>query len=152
MTAFKNIIVPYDFSAHSEAALKLAAELAEPLGSKIHILFSVHVPLNKFIVGTPGTVYSAPASDTSQLIKAAERQLKEVAENANIPNGWEVHVSQGEDVAETMRHDLNKLKPDLIVMGTHGRTGLAHVFLGSVAERTLRHAPCPVLTTKAQEK
>jgi universal stress protein A len=44
-----------------------------------------------------------------------------------------------------------KIGADLIVMGTHGRTGIAHVFLGSVAERTIRHAPCPVLTVRGSE-
>lgn len=69
-----------------------------------------------------------------------------------LPGKREAHVLEGTSPSERIRELASKLGSDLIVMGTHGRTGLAHVFLGSVAERTLRRAPCPVLCVQAPEK
>lgn len=70
---------------------------------------------------------------------------------ATVPGKLQPHVAVGSAVADLIRQTAAELGADLIVMGTHGRTGLAHVFLGSVAERTLRRAPCPVLTVQASE-
>lgn len=77
------------------------------------------------------------------------KSLREVAEGLpSLRGSVELHVVEGAGVAEMIGEVAESLGADLIVMGTHGRTGLAHVFLGSVAERTLSRAPCPVLTVQ----
>ena len=70
----------------------------------------------------------------------------------NPPGKVEAHVLEGSGIADMIIGAAEEHDADLIVMGTHGRTGLAHVFLGSVAERTLRRAPCPVLTVQAPDE
>ncbi|MFT5526746.1 MAG: nucleotide-binding universal stress UspA family protein, partial [Pirellulaceae bacterium] len=82
----------------------------------------------------------------------AAASLHDVAsEIQKFPGKIDTHVLEGGKIDAEICDVAEKLDADLIVMGTHGRTGLAHVFLGSVAERTLRTAPCPVLTVKAPE-
>jgi nucleotide-binding universal stress UspA family protein len=70
----------------------------------------------------------------------------------DLPVKVEPHVVEGTAISDAICDVAEKLDADLIVMGTHGRTGLAHVFLGSVAERTLRNACCPVLTLRAPDE
>jgi nucleotide-binding universal stress UspA family protein len=85
--------------------------------------------------------------------EGALKSLRSIADSieAVVPGRIEPHVVEGIGVADSLRESADELGADLIVMGTHGRTGLAHVFLGSVAERTLRRARCPVLTVQAAE-
>ena len=71
------------------------------------------------------------------------------ARDDEAPGKVEAHVVEAAGIAEAICDAAETFGADLIVMGTHGRTGLAHVFLGSAAERTLRQAPCPVLTVRA---
>ncbi len=75
-----------------------------------------------------------------------------IAEIEDPPGKVEGHVVDDTAISSAICDAAEKLEADLIVMGTHGRTGLAHVFLGSVAERTLRNACCPVLAVRAPEE
>jgi nucleotide-binding universal stress UspA family protein len=82
----------------------------------------------------------------------AMQSLREIAAAIEeTPGKVEVQVVEGGSITEMIRQSAENLGADLIIMGTHGRTGLAHVFLGSVAERTLRGAPCPVLTVQGSD-
>ena len=92
-----------------------------------------------------------PPIDMTEIRDAAMKSLRDVIAGLDVPGKVEPHVLEGASVAETLRKTAVDLGADLIVMGTHGRTGLAHVFIGSVAERTLRTAPCPVLTVQSHE-
>lgn len=151
MPGYETILVPHDFSEHSRVALRLAHELAERLGSRVHLL---HV-VRPFLVAYPA--WSGPADavapETMAAIelgaaRALEREAKqEFAQEAGV----ESHVLIGASVAGTIHEFAGKIDAALIVMGTHGRTGFKHVFLGSNAERTLRGAPCPVLTVRAPD-
>lgn len=148
MTAFKRILVPHDFSDDAAAALDFAVELAKQLGGELHLVHAYRMPLEMF---SPYGV-AVPDSVMPEIREAAARHLKELAAKVKA-EGLAVHVHLQEGPpADSIAEAAGELGADLIVMGTRGRTGLAHVVLGSVAERTVRSAPCPVLTLKAPQK
>ena len=150
MSNYDTIIVPYDFSEHAKAALTTAEDLARRLESNLHLVHVVQLP--DFAYGAGPGMAIPPHMDLEVLEKRAMESLSEVVAKVDIPGKVEPHVSQGSDVSERLKETATELGADLIVMGTHGRTGLAHVFLGSIAERTLRGAPCPVLTVRGDEE
>lgn len=149
MKPIQKILCPTDCSAGSRAALEQAAFLAERLGARIHLLHvwhvayhvrpDLHVWLETHGQQPIGTVVASEA----------QKELDEFV--ASLPEalrgGLTLHVLQGEP-APTIADFASREAFDLIVMGTHGRTGLAHLALGSVAEKVVRHASCPVLTLR----
>lgn len=148
MTEYRRFLVPYDFSVHAQAALERASDLAERLGATLHL---VHV------VQHPDFALSAFTSEAASFPTDLIGFRNEVAEAlgkmaVSLPVQAEAHVVESHRVSDAIVEEARKQVADLVVMGTHGRTGLAHVFLGSVAERTLRDAPCPVLTVKGAEE
>lgn len=151
-TAFRTILVPYDFSPHARAALRAAVDLGQRLGAELHLLHVVQSPHHAYGYGAYGASAVPPPIDMVAVREGAMQSLRAVADGVEqLPKRPEPHVVEGA-IAEMICGAANELGADLIVMGTHGRTGLAHVFLGSVAERTLRRAHCPVLTVQAQDE
>jgi universal stress protein A len=141
------ILVPTDFSAPSNAALDYARTLAERFGASLHLL---HVVEDPFINGALGTEIYIGASDAvrdSLIEEAAARLEAVVAEWTREGLRVTSEILMGHP-AKAIRDVAEQRQDDLIVMGTHGRSGMAHLLLGSVAEKVLRHAPCPVLTVK----
>ena len=152
MSDYRVLVVPYDFSDHARAALNEAAQLARRLGGDLHLVHVVQSPLYMYSFAYAGEAAAViPPIDMTEIRDAAMKSLRDVIAGLDVPGKVEPHVLEGASVAETLRETAVDLGADLIVMGTHGRTGLAHAFLGSVAERTLRSAPCPVLTVQAHE-
>jgi nucleotide-binding universal stress UspA family protein len=136
----QRILVPTDFSAHSEHALNYAAILAKQLGAKIILL---HV------------IDSMSYSVTDTLIVIEHRRALETTARALLDNFRQALVAQGLAVTvylmtgapyEEILKKSRREKADLIAMGTHGRTGVRHLLLGSVAEKVVRLSTCPVLT------
>jgi nucleotide-binding universal stress UspA family protein len=145
MTAFQILLVPHDFSADSDAALDLAIELGRVLGAAVNLVHAYHTPVEMF---SPYGV-ALPTSVVPEIRQGAERRLaKEMEKVRRAGLSGEALVREGLPAAAIVEA-ADSLGADLIVMGTRGRTGLAHALLGSVAERTLRTAPCPVLTVRA---
>jgi nucleotide-binding universal stress UspA family protein len=148
--SFQTFVVPYDFSEHSRAALNMAIDLAQRFESDLHLVHVIQPPSLAYAAyGGPGTVAPAPVG-LLELHEIAESALRDVAaevegECARV----HTHVVESASIPDAIHDVAGKVTADLIVMGTHGRTGLAHVFLGSVAERTLRRSPCAVLTVQA---
>jgi glycine betaine transporter len=141
------ILVPVDFSAYSERALEYAIALAGRLGASLHLLHVVEDPIATGVWGGE-TVLPNLTELREELVDGAERQLvtyREAAERAGVPV---VSTAQVGLPAISIVDHATSLGVDLIVMGTHGRTGMAHLVMGSVAERVLRQAPCPVLTIR----
>jgi nucleotide-binding universal stress UspA family protein len=145
MTAIARIVVPVDFSAHADRAIEYAVTLGKQFGACVELF---HVVEDPFASGGWGSeVY------LSDLDGLRERALEEArtrleARRTMIPAGGlplVATVRMGH-VAQTIVEYAKDAGADLIVMGTHGRTGLAHFIIGSVAERVVRLAPCPVLT------
>jgi nucleotide-binding universal stress UspA family protein len=140
--AIKMILVPVDFSSHSERALKLALELAKALGARVHVFHCFQV-----LVGG-----RAPLGSTGldpKLREDAQASLEQWVgglEKAGV--SVEAELLPRPYPSEAILDAAQKTHPDLIVMGTRGTSGLKHIFLGSVAERVVREAPCPVVTVK----
>ncbi len=148
MAAFNKILVPVDFSECSAAALKQALMLRDTLSAKVEVVHSYDVPT--FI---PPHVVVMMGEVDATLSEHAERHAKEQLREFLSRQG------AGDDAQLTSRTLLGPAAStiletaeeggfDLIVMGTHGRTGLPRLFMGSTAEKVLRHAHCPVLTVR----
>jgi len=145
----KRILVPTDFSKFSQVALDYAAALAERFAAEIHLL---HV-VQDLAVFLPEAVAAAPpvVAPVEQFTAAARTALERVVKEMSLPN-LTVHqeVREGTPFYEIIRY-AKEARIRLIVMGTHGHTGLVHALLGSVTERVVRKAPCPVLTVRHPE-
>lgn len=145
MIQLKRILAATDFSEFSTNAVRYACELAEKFDAELHLL---HV-LEAHAVSTP--VFAAGLALNSWMQEsraAAEKSLASALDPASRFRGPVVRkVVEGPAFPEIIRYAVN-LKIDLIVMGTHGRTrtGIQHLILGSVAEKVVRKADCPVLT------
>jgi universal stress protein A len=139
MLRIATILHPTDFSPRSEHAFHLACSLARDHGGRVIVLHVAEPP----VVGYGGAITPPPEGDW----KALEAQLRRVqAPGARVP--VEHRLEEGDPVAEILRV-AREGNCDLIVMGTHGRTGLAHLLMGSVAERVVRKATCAVLVVKS---
>ena len=139
------ILVPVDFSAHSDRALRYAAKLAGQVGASVELL---HVVEN-INYGAFSEVYVPNMPDLMQeLVNDGVQRLTSL-KAALFPHGTDVEtaVFVGHPASAIVDH-ARAGAFDLIVMGTHGRTGLSHMFMGSVAERVVRTAPCAVLTVR----
>jgi nucleotide-binding universal stress UspA family protein len=137
---FPRILVPTDFSPPSEAALAYARELAHHYDSALHLM---HIAENPFL--------RAVVSDRHALEDAAARWLRDRLTEADRRRGAVAIVEQSDEPATEILRYAKSASIDLIVMGTHGRAGLARLVLGSVAEAVVRAAPCPVLTVHSAE-
>lgn len=151
MSDYQSFLVPYDFSDHARSALDVAVDLAGRLGARIHLLHVVQPPTYAY-PGIAGGI--GPTIDLREVRQSASQALAEVVGRvaAGSSVAIEPHVVEGLTIPETIHELARQVDADLIVMGTHGRTGLAHAFLGSVAERTLRGAPAPVLSVQAGDE
>jgi nucleotide-binding universal stress UspA family protein len=145
MTRITHSLVPTDFSATADAALEYAFGLAERFGASVQLLHVLEDPL--MVQGTSPEAFVAegPALRTAMLDDARERMRHRTARGTKVPVDAEVLFGHG---ARTITEYAAERGVDLIVMGTHGRTGFAHLLLGCVAERFVRTAPCPVLTVR----
>ena len=145
-----NILVPVDFSPHAEYAFTYATRLAERFGAKLALLYVVD---DSFVTGGwSSEIYVPNVPELMEnLIADADRRLATLkASAAALGLTAETAVIRGRPAHAIVEHAKSG-GFDLIVMGTHGRTGVSHVVMGSVAERVLRKAPCPVLTVRGTE-
>jgi nucleotide-binding universal stress UspA family protein len=132
MRPIRSLLAATDFSDCSTAALDAAGAWAKALGAELHLLHAFELPVPRVMA------YDVPVSDLyiQQGREVVDRRLREEADRI-AATGVPVQTHLAEEVGA-----------DWIVVGTHGRTGLQHVLLGSVAERVVRLAPCSVLTVK----
>lgn len=149
MTRITRILVPTDFSATADAALDYAFGLAERFGASVQLLHVLDDPFIYEGISAEAYISEAPLTRTAMLEDAREKLGHRAGPRApQVPIETEVLFGHG---ARTIAEYAAERGIDLIVMGTHGRTGIAHVLLGSVAERVVRTAPCPVLTVRQTE-
>lgn len=136
----QQIVYATDFSSSSRNALKMAVAIARDRGAKLWI---VHVTEPRPAYTVAGVYASLPSGNQ---FGDENAQLQEVVpEDSAVP--CEHRLLIGEPAEEIVRFATEQ-QADLIVIGTHGRTGLTRILLGSVAEAVLRHATCPVLTLR----
>ena len=138
-TFITRILVPTDFSRPSERALDYARDLAEQFGASLHLLHVVNRPLLAEGLAAEAGVSEKFASDLVRGTEARLRKLAPRAASTDVVFGY---------AAKAIVDWASRLDADLIVMGSHGRGGMAHLMLGSVAEAVVRTARCPVLTVR----
>jgi len=141
MIALKNILVPHDFSDTSDAAMQYAVALARTFGARLQVLH----------VGEKAQL-DMPAAFPLKLDLSLEDAIREHLLKIMATRDFrelkpEFEVRTGTPYLEIVRCAKDR-NVDLIVMGTHGRGFVAHAVMGSVAEKVVRHAPCPVLTVR----
>lgn len=153
VTPIQKVLCPVDCSEGSRVALEYALFVGKQFGAKVHVLHAWHVAHH---VRPDLSVWmeahgQQPISKMIALEAKAETERFLSVLDANVRNELEAHVLEGEP-ATTIVGFATDHHADLIVMGTHGRTGVMHLALGSVAEKVVRHAHCPVLTVRIPKK
>jgi nucleotide-binding universal stress UspA family protein len=143
MQTFKHILVPTDFHEASAAALNLAVSLAQTFDAKVTLLHVWELPIYPYMDFMLNSamitrVEDAATNGLAEALDALQKKLPTAQSKLKTGLPWE-------GVLEAIK----ELGADLVVMGTHGRRGLSHLTLGSVAERVVRLAPIPVLTVHA---
>jgi nucleotide-binding universal stress UspA family protein len=141
------ILCSYDFSECSRYALKFAIEFASSYKAKLYLLNIFDV--RAYDYGEPVYGINVPIKDVIDTIKT--ELAKSIPEKVKNELQVETIVVPGVPFYEIIKF-ANENEINLIVMGTHGRTGLAHILLGSVAEKVVRKASCPVLTVRHPEQ
>lgn len=143
---YKKVAVAVDFSAFSRIAIRQALSLAP--GAEFNAIHSYHVPFGGFQRGreTRNAYRDEHERTLAQLIEEELETLIGSASKPDIP--FHKVVTQGE-TQSVIRSEVDRLQPDLLVLGTHGRVGLTHALLGSIAQSFLNNPPCDVLVVKA---
>ncbi|HEY0549132.1 MAG TPA: universal stress protein [Verrucomicrobiae bacterium] len=143
----RSILVPIDFSPPSKEALKAAAGFARQFGAKLTLL-NVVAP-----VATPDFAYHPLMMENDKIMAQSKRELERVPKTEDVDSELveKVLVRYGVPYRE-ITDAARTLKVDLIIIATHGYSGLAHVFMGSTAERVVRHAECPVLVVRGRKE
>jgi nucleotide-binding universal stress UspA family protein len=148
---FKHIGFCTDFSENADLAFETALQLAEQFGARLNI---VHVMVNFSLSPPVHATYMPVEYDPNFIEEVTQAARRTISENyvSKIPSGvsHEVSLLSGYASTEVIRTAEEK-GFDLIVMGSHGLTGLAHVLFGSTADRVVRKAPCSVLTVRAKK-
>ena len=142
MLAIQTILHPTDFSERSQYGFRLACSLARDYGAR---LVDLHVAEPPTAVAAEGVLMPPPTVDLEPLRKRLQ-QLRPEDQKVLVE-----HLLVQGGAAEEILQVAQERKCDLIVMGTHGRTGLGRLLMGSVAEQVVRKASCPVLTVKTPQ-
>jgi nucleotide-binding universal stress UspA family protein len=145
MYSIKKILVPVDFSDYSKKALSIAIEFAVQYKAKLHLIYVVE-PLVYPADFSMGQV-NIPSLDNDHT-ERAKNELESLKKN-EIPADiiTEIIIKSGKPFVEIIETAAEK-DIDLIIIATHGHTGVEHLFFGSTAEKVVRKAPCPVLTLR----
>jgi len=147
MLRWRKILCPVDFSEMSRKAMQVAAQIASDRDAELSLLHVYQAPGMSF----PEATFLAGDEVLQQIVKMVLQSLAEWGAEARRCGASQVttHSAMGAPYAEILRF-AEQHKCDLIVMGTYGRTALMRALLGSVAEKVVRHAPCPVLTVRPE--
>ncbi len=140
----QTILVPLDFSEGSRNALRYASSLATQFGGKLWLFYALEP------VATHDFAYHPLVMGSDEAAAKARHQLETLCRKEGVEASSVAEIIVREGVAHgQITETAKKLKVDLIVIATHGNSGLKHVLLGSTAERVVRHAHCPVLVVRA---
>lgn len=147
MISFKHIMVPVDFGEPSDQALETAIDLAKQYGAALTLVHTWEYPPYAYtgmefsVVDLLGPIQKAASE---QLVVCVAKAQKALPPSLNVTGVLKQGVAWRQILST-----IEELKPDLVVMGTHGRRGVRHALLGSVAEKIVRTSPAPVLTVRA---
>jgi nucleotide-binding universal stress UspA family protein len=143
---WRTILVPIDFSAPSETALAYGLKVAAVSAAELHVCHVIPIP---HVLDSLYERGFEPAESVKRIEQKARQRINEIVRSVSSAITPHVHFSEGEASGGVLEW-ATKLKPDLIVIGTHGRQGAQRFFMGSVAEAVVRRAPCPVLTLRGE--
>jgi len=149
MISLKKILVPTDFSDCAKKALDYALALAKEFKSEILMLHVIDASWYEMAT----TYRPGPLEETQETVrKISAEMMDDLINEEDVDEGMiaEKIILEGFPFVEIIQ-TVREREVDLIVMGTHGRTGVKHILFGSVAEKVVRKAPCPVLTVKPEE-
>ena len=141
MTESGIILVPIDFEAAGHEALRTAQGLAQKLGLRVVLLHVYTIPVFVY----PGFEPIAAPGLPEELESAAKQAIEQLAASS----GKLEYIVRAGDPASEILHVIGERHPSMVIMGTHGRRGVAHFLLGSVAEKVIRGCPVPVVTVHA---
>lgn len=144
----RHILVPTDFSAASKKAIEYADAFASTFQSRVTLL---HVLEPMALPPEYGYIPAYSPEDEALHVEAVRKQLLERASSMDSARQTEILVRVGRPWHEVVSA-VSELGVDLLVLTTHGRTGLPHMLMGSVAEKIVRHASCPVLVVRPEER
>jgi nucleotide-binding universal stress UspA family protein len=148
MIELKRILVATDFSEASHVAVRYGRALSEAFRASLDVL---HVMEDPFIYAPTSEGYLPPPQYFEEMEKTVQERLDQVIPAADrAKTQTRLLIKKGSPFVEIIRHAKSE-NIDLIVMGTHGRGPIAHMLMGSVAEKVVRKAPCPVLTVRHPE-
>ena len=145
---FTKILYPVDFSSYAEEILEYALAITNRFNSELHLIHVIP-NLNYF---TPYESFLTPenmASIESNIESEVDRDFDKLIKSVTVP--VVKVIKSGVTFVEIIEY-IKEAGIDLVVMGTHGRSGIEHILIGSVAEKVVRKAPCPVLTVRPKDK
>lgn len=143
----ESIVVPVDYSDYSRRALEVGADLAVRFGAELEVVHVWDRPSYVPDTLVVGRAHETPRSLTDLIRENAEREMDEFLAGTALPKDVAVtHRLESGEPASTLVKHFEQRACDLVVVGTHGRTGVRHLLLGSVAEKLVRLSPVPVLT------
>jgi len=149
MIRLSRILLPTDFSLYSSEATKYACAFAEKFDAELHLLHVLETRLSATPEFAAGLALPTPVKENQAKCEKALLEILDSAWAQSRRSKIVRAVADGTPFLEIVRYARER-SIDLIVLGTHGRSGLAHVLMGSVAERVVRKAPCPVLTIRPE--
>lgn len=145
MISMKKILVPTDFSEHSAKAVHYGEELAVKFGAALQLLHTVETQPILYAGGA-----EFPFESSRERTEAASREMDKILVKSADQLQVSRHVNEGAPFVEIVKF-AKENDVDLIVLGTHGRGAIAHMLMGSVAERVVCKAPCSVLVVRDEE-
>lgn len=146
MLDIKRVLVPIDFSKQSEKAVRYAAAFARQFDAKITLLHAYQLPAYP-----PDLIYVPMGGRLDSAEKALRQRLVLTAQKSVPSEFFDQTLFRIGTPHDEICRAAQELDSDLIIISTHGFTGLKHVLMGSTAERVVRHAPCPVLVVRERE-
>ena len=141
MLTLRQILVPVDFTETSDRALGYAVELARKFDAAVAIMHAYQIP----VYGFPDGAYITTADVASQISNVSQARLDSLVDSQKLANVPLVGILRDGVAWEEINSVADEIHADLIIIGTHGRRGLARALLGSVAENVIRTAKIPVL-------
>ena len=145
----KTILVPIDFSEASRKAMAYADSFGKQFNSEL-LLFHA-APIIYPVIAAAAPIYSVPEYDETLVLEEATKQLSKWQHDLSPNLSSKVMARQGASAYAQIVSFASEQNVDLIVIGTHGRSGAARWLIGSTAEKVVRHAPCPVLVVRERE-